>query len=111
MSYNTKSNKLYLQDGTVHIVWLKGNSPLYNLNKLTMADQNEHGMIRVQLLKYSGDTNLNNELTNTSFVFDVLSDHVKVPNQETTYWCHVHKLPSQFKDKHHVVQVCIADFF
>ncbi len=30
---------------------------------------------------------------------------VRVPDKETTYWCHVTRLPAEFGRKHHVIQV------
>lgn len=59
-------------------------------------------MVRVQLLK---NTAANSELPKEAEVLNIVADKVHVPADETTYWCHVHKLPDEFQDKHHVVQV------
>ncbi|CAG2184019.1 unnamed protein product, partial [Oppiella nova] len=29
---------------------------------------------------------------------------VSVPDTDTTYWCRVHELPKELKDKHHIIQ-------
>lgn len=59
-------------------------------------------MVRVQLLKNTGVSTV---LSSDTTTLDVLADTVHVPAEDTTYWCHVHKLPDEFKKKHHVVQV------
>lgn len=59
-------------------------------------------MVRVQLLKNNA---VNVNLSPETITMDILADKVKVPADETTYWCHVHKLPDEYSSKHHVVQV------
>ena len=41
--------------------------------------------------------------------FEVRHGQIELPNDDTTYWCSVHKLPDQFRQKHHVLQACISD--
>lgn len=59
-------------------------------------------MVRVTLLK---NLKANNPLPPHTTNLDILSNKVQVPAEETTYWCHVHKLPPEFSAKHHVYQV------
>lgn len=59
-------------------------------------------MTRVQLLK---NTNANAELPNYVNILDIITNKVKVPAVETTYWCQVFKLPEEYKQKHHIYQV------
>lgn len=59
-------------------------------------------MVRVTLLK---NLNANSLLPTHTTTLDILTEKVEVPDEETTYWCHVHKLPAQFSSKHHVYQV------
>lgn len=59
-------------------------------------------MARVQLLK---NTNFNTVLPDDVDTLDILTNEVHVPSDETTYWCHVFKLPDAYKNKHHIYQV------
>lgn len=59
-------------------------------------------MTRVQLLK---NTNFETTLPDYVKSLDIVTNDVKVPDEETTYWCHVFKLPDEFKKKHHIYQV------
>lgn len=59
-------------------------------------------MVRVHLLK---NTNIENDLPPHVKKLDILADKVKVPSEETTYWCHVIKLPTEYSVKHHIYQV------
>lgn len=62
-------------------------------------------MVRVNLLK---NLQANNKLPSHVKPLDLLADKVKVPAEETTYWCRVFKLPNEFlKQKHHIYQVKI----
>nr|CAD7578455.1 unnamed protein product [Timema californicum] len=58
-------------------------------------------MQRAQLLK-----NVNPSVPKPpgTWSHDVMAESVKVPSDDTTYWCHVHRLPEQLRTKHHVVQ-------
>ncbi|XP_044766667.1 tyramine beta-hydroxylase [Coccinella septempunctata] len=91
-----------IEEGTTHIVWLRGRGPLPSVegfNLRNISKQNE-GMIRVSLLK-----NINvSELPPYVMHYDVVVDKVRVPAEETTYWCSVRKLPTRFKKKHHIYQ-------
>lgn len=35
---------------------------------------------------------------------DVTLNEVRVPSQETTYWCHIQKLDDFLRKKHHIIQ-------
>lgn len=79
--------------------------PLYKVVGMNISSSNKHkGMVRVQLLK---NTQIVEELPKDVTHFDVLADNVKVPGDETTYWCHVHKLPEELSNKHHILRVRI----
>lgn len=58
-------------------------------------------MVRVQLLKNAFPPQAN--IRNTD-ILDIVTNNAEIPNAETTYWCHVHKLPADFDSKHHVYQ-------
>ena len=36
---------------------------------------------------------------------DINHSELKLPEDDTTYWCSVHKLPDTFINKHHAIQV------
>ena len=38
-------------------------------------------------------------------ILDIQHSEIKLPDDDTTYWCSVHKLPEDFTEKHHSVQV------
>ena len=58
-------------------------------------------MVRVQILKNTlPPVTMPHDVT----TLDILTDKVNVPDDETTYWCHVQKLSSKFEIKHHVLQ-------
>lgn len=59
-------------------------------------------MVRVHLLK---NVNVEASLPTHVKTLDILADKVKVPPDETTYWCHVFKLPEEYRLKHHIYQV------
>ncbi|XP_057321265.1 tyramine beta-hydroxylase [Microplitis mediator] len=92
-----------IERGTTHIVWSKGTGPLSSLNGLNVVNNAiSSGMSRTELLrmvayqrpKFPPDT----------WKYQLLADHVNVPDVETTYWCRVEKLPKALRQKHHVLQ-------
>ncbi|XP_077500682.1 tyramine beta hydroxylase [Amblyomma americanum] len=94
------SHDYVIEDGTVHLVYATGKGPLRRLEGLRLT-RAQHGFQRAQLLKFMGepppfppDTKFTN----------FLNDKVKVPNEETTYWCRLLKLPSDFAYKKHIVR-------
>ncbi|GLV45599.1 Tyramine beta hydroxylase [Carabus blaptoides fortunei] len=92
-----------IEDGTVHLVWARGTGPVYQISGLNINTSLPHdrGMARVQLLKNTMDNVVFPPDVNK---LDILAHEVKVPKDETTYWCHVHRLPAELKKKHHIVQ-------
>lgn len=94
---------MHFQDGTTHIVWSKGKHSIYKADGLNISTTSgDNGMVRVTLLK---NLKTDHPLPSYTTTLDILTDKVNVPAEETTYWCHVHKLPPQFSTKHHVYQV------
>lgn len=92
-----------MQEGTTHIVWNRGKETLYKVNGLNISSLPEDsGMTRVQLLK---NTNFDITLLDYVNTLDIVTKDVKIPEDETTYWCHVFKLPDEYKKKHHIYQV------
>ncbi len=93
----------YVQDGTTHLVWLKGNGPVSNINNLNVYHAREKGMQRTQLLKNLAVQGI--EKPKSTRVLEFKNDRVHVPALDTTYWCHVLKLPDYLDARHHVIQV------
>ncbi|KAK4873371.1 hypothetical protein RN001_015400 [Aquatica leii] len=94
------ANDYVIEDGTTHIVWTRGHNRLYKASGLNVSTA-DTGMVRVQLLK---NTHVNTELPDTYKIVEVTADKVQVPSSDTTYWCHVHKLPNEYYNKHHIIQ-------
>ena len=42
-------------------------------------------------------------------ILDIQHSEMKLPDDDTTYWCSVHKLPEDFTEKHHSVQVILPN--
>ncbi|KAJ9576577.1 hypothetical protein L9F63_025529, partial [Diploptera punctata] len=88
-----------IEEGTTHIVWARGKGPLFRLEGLNISG---HGnMQRVQLLK---NPNPPTALPPDTWKHEIINNAVKVPGDDTTYWCKVHQLPPELRTKHHVVQ-------
>ncbi|XP_045463674.1 tyramine beta-hydroxylase isoform X2 [Harmonia axyridis] len=101
--FDTCDDKDYIiEEGTTHIVWLRDEGPLTNVEGFNVSNHSKEkrGMIRVSLLKSLYESELPSFVKN----FDIVVDKVKVPADETTYWCSVRKLPTKFKNKHHIYQ-------
>lgn len=76
---------------------------MYKIQGVNISSSNENkGMVRVQLLK---NTQIVEDLPKDAIPLNILADKVHVPGDETTYWCHVHKLPEELTEKHHVLRV------
>ncbi|XP_066249542.1 tyramine beta-hydroxylase isoform X1 [Euwallacea similis] len=102
--FDTCDNRDYIiEDGTTHIVWSRGSERLVSPKGLniTASSKENFGMIRVSLLK---NLHANTELPSHVEAEDFLTDQVKVPAEETTYWCKVFKLKEKFLRKHHIYQ-------
>lgn len=79
-----------------------GGGPLFSVEGLLVSQARAKGMQRVQLLKPErSQVRLPDKVTK----IDVLADKVNIPPEETTYWCHVMKMPLDLSLKHHVVKV------
>lgn len=61
----------------------------------------KHGFQRIQMLK---NLEILPKLASNTKMIDILNEKVQVSNDETTYWCRLHSLPEELKDKHHVIQ-------
>lgn len=59
------------------------------------------GFQRVQLLKLMEPMP---RLLKDVKTIEILTENVTVPSDETTYWCHIKKLPDDFEEKLHVLQ-------
>ncbi|KAG0710175.1 Dopamine beta-hydroxylase [Chionoecetes opilio] len=99
--FNTCHQHHYvIQRGTTHVQWSWGSGPLYRLSGV-LASGDTTGMVRVELLK----PNLPQlALGDDVLVLEVHSQKVRVPSEETTYWCTVERLPEAFTEKHHVLE-------
>nr|CAG4651674.1 EOG090X0318 [Triops cancriformis] len=87
-----------IEDGTTHVVYGWGEGPLYSLEGVEPNEENT-GFQRTRLLQVLAPPSPDDAkplLINAKFV--------RVPSDETTYWCHVTPLPSEFRHKHHIVQ-------
>lgn len=99
--FDTCDDDDYLIDsGTTHLIFFVAPGPQPEIRNWNVTRESPP-LQRVQLLKsqlpdpaFPPDTN--------SFVMHV--DDVPVPAGETTYWCAVRKLPSYFREKHHIIQ-------
>ncbi|KAL1131405.1 hypothetical protein AAG570_011022 [Ranatra chinensis] len=92
-----------IEEGTTHIVWAKGGGGWDSMEGMSVQSGLK-GMQRVQLLKNL--ETIEDVLPEQKDVFGVTvtSDRVKVPSLETTYWCHVTKLPQELSQLHHIVK-------
>lgn len=80
-----------------------GKGPLFQASGLNISTEPQfNDMVRVQLLK---NTNVDYTVPNDAKDVDILTDKVEVPAEETTYWCHVHKLPEEMSEKYHILRV------
>ena len=90
-----------IEDGTTHIVWATGRGPLYAVSGLNVSQavNTQQGASMVRFLTVS------TEGTDGTFPHLINKEEVRLTDDDTTYWCSVHKLPDAFKMKHHVIQV------
>ena len=59
------------------------------------------GNTRLRLLKPIPDKAIEEDLE----TLDIQHSDIQLPDDDTTYWCSVHKLSDKFLQKHHSVQV------
>ncbi|XP_043230467.1 dopamine beta-hydroxylase-like isoform X1 [Amphibalanus amphitrite] len=99
--FNTCRPRDYVLDtGTTHIVWVSGPGPLLRLENLQLSHF-AVGMARVQLLRAEVQPPAPPP---DAARLELRSRRVAVPDQETTYWCTVHRLPAALARKHHIIQ-------
>lgn len=77
---------------------------MFAVQGLLVSQAKAKGMQRVQLLKPERPQV---KLPDKVSKIDVLADKVNVPVEETTYWCHVMKIPLDLSLKHHIVRVSV----
>ncbi|XKL67505.1 hypothetical protein PGB90_002996 [Kerria lacca] len=101
--FDTCDNEDYIiEDGTTHIVWLKGKGPINDVNNLNIDDAYEKGMQRTQLLKNIEIETIKKPKYTRTIEFKV--DQVSVPGSDTTYWCKVIELPEYLDKLHHIIE-------
>lgn len=88
------------QEGTVHIIYGFLDQPLASLEQLNLS-QIHTGLQRVLLLRPDTPSPT---LPPDVQKLEVLAPNVIIPNQETTYWCFIQKLPENMP-KSHIVMV------
>lgn len=82
-----------------------GGGPLFAVEGLLVSQARAKGMQRVQLLKpETPQVKLPDKVSK----IDVLASKVNIPAEETTYWCHVMKVPLDLSFKHQIVRVSIT---
>ncbi|XP_050684571.1 tyramine beta-hydroxylase [Leptidea sinapis] len=90
-----------IEDGTVHVIWARGNDKLFSSNGLCISctSSSDHGFIRVRLLT---PTAVSHQSGNA---IPITTKNLKVPKSDTTYWCKVVKLPQFITSKtHHIIK-------
>uniref|UniRef100_A0A8D3BDD8 Dopamine beta-hydroxylase n=1 Tax=Scophthalmus maximus TaxID=52904 RepID=A0A8D3BDD8_SCOMX len=87
-----------IEEGTVHMIYGFLDQPLASLEQLNLS-RIHTGLQRVLMLR--PDTPAPT-LPPDVRTLDVVSPNVIIPNQETTYWCFIQKLPENMP-KNHIV--------
>ncbi|KAI5633676.1 tyramine beta-hydroxylase [Phthorimaea operculella] len=90
-----------IEDGTVHVVWARGNDKLFASKGLclTCTPSSDHGFIRVRLLTPPALPKPNAKQ------LAITNRNLKVPGKDTTYWCKVFRLPDYIaRTSHHIIQ-------
>ncbi|XP_068609392.1 dopamine beta-hydroxylase [Brachionichthys hirsutus] len=85
-----------IQEGTVHIIYGFLDQPLPSLELLDLSRVHT-GLQRVLMLRPNTPSPT---LPPDSLTLDVLAPNVIIPNQETTYWCFIKKLPENMPKNH-----------
>ncbi|XP_072906327.1 dopamine beta-hydroxylase [Hemitrygon akajei] len=97
--FNTCDKRDYvIEGGTVHLLYGFLERPVASVETINLRSV-ARGIQRVQLLKPDIHTPA---LPSDVKVLEVLAPNVTIPDQETTYWCHISHLPSNFPE-HHIV--------
>ncbi|XP_037609304.1 dopamine beta-hydroxylase [Sebastes umbrosus] len=87
-----------IEEGTVHIIYGLLDEPLASLEQLNLS-RIHTGLQRVLMLRPDTPPTTLPPDVNT---LDVVAPNVVIPNQETTYWCFIQKLPENMP-KNHIV--------
>ncbi|CAK6959330.1 dopamine beta-hydroxylase [Scomber scombrus] len=87
-----------IEEGTVHIIYGFLDQPLASLEQLNLS-RIHTGVQRVLMLRPDTPSPT---LPPDVQLLDVVAPNVIIPNQETTYWCFIQKLPENMP-KNHIV--------
>uniref|UniRef100_A0A4W6CBV6 Dopamine beta-hydroxylase n=1 Tax=Lates calcarifer TaxID=8187 RepID=A0A4W6CBV6_LATCA len=87
-----------IEEGTVHIIYGLLDQPLASLEQLNLS-RIHTGVQRVLMLRPDTPSPT---LPPDVQTLDVVAPNVIIPNQETTYWCFIQKLPENMP-KNHIV--------
>ncbi|XP_014849355.1 PREDICTED: dopamine beta-hydroxylase isoform X1 [Poecilia mexicana] len=87
-----------IEEGTVHVIYGLLDQPLASLGDLNLS-RIHMGVQRVLMLRPDMPSPT---LPPEVKTMDVLAPNVIIPNQETTYWCFIQKLPDDMP-KNHIV--------
>ncbi|CAH0585570.1 unnamed protein product [Chrysodeixis includens] len=90
-----------IEDGTVHVVWARGNDKLFTSKNLCLpcTASTDHGFVRVRLMTPLRKAKAKGQ------ELHIHATNVKVPADDTTYWCKVVKLPDSMTEKpHHIIE-------
>ncbi|KAG7223902.1 hypothetical protein INR49_015158 [Caranx melampygus] len=93
-----------IEEGTVHIIYGFLDQPLASLEQLNLS-RIHTGIQRVLMLRPDMPSPT---LPPDVETLDVVAPNVIIPNQETTYWCFIRKLPENMP-KNHIVMVGSCD--
>ncbi|XP_078407409.1 dopamine beta-hydroxylase [Cetorhinus maximus] len=97
--FNTcDKNDYVIEGGTVHLLYRFLERPTASVESIDLKSLTG-GTQRVQLLKPTISTPT---LPSDIKVLEVLAPNVTIPDQETTYWCYISRLPRDFP-AHHIV--------
>lgn len=106
------SNDYLIETGTVHLIHfiLYNNNffpnlfSLYTNDFVVDRDSDSWDMKHTQLVKSSYfDEVVENFNPDKTKHFEMRNSMVKIPKEDTTYWCKVFKLDERFRYKHHIV--------
>jgi dopamine beta-monooxygenase len=112
-------NDYLIEHGTVHLIYfllvdrfkkideIMNESTLTDLSPFMPAGKDEsdsYGMKQAQLVRstYYDNEQASFDRKKHKF-FEVTNNRIKLPTQDTTYWCTVYKLNPRFVRKHHII--------
>uniref|UniRef100_A0A8C9QQE5 Dopamine beta-hydroxylase n=1 Tax=Scleropages formosus TaxID=113540 RepID=A0A8C9QQE5_SCLFO len=97
--FSTCDSRDYLiEEGTVHFIYGMLEEPLLSIQQLNLSLL-DPGVQRVLLLRPESPTP---PLPHDVRTLDVVAPDITIPDQETTYWCHMYQLPPDMP-KNHIV--------